>query len=155
MKIYAIQPRIWIWGPSLRKSEAKGKLRALVSLPHGWGAPCAGFCRSHCPQSCAVIGTQASLTEPLLSSHPLGLSREVWKWAAWLEESSPVMFMSAIIKLKAVFLWGLYEQLTKGQCSEFGYFMKYLVKMCLHGGQAKSWKQNNTILNCVGRTGLD
>lgn len=28
-------------------------------------------------------------------------------------------------------------------------FMKYLVKMCLHGGQAMSWKQN-TMLRCGG-----
>lgn len=115
MKIYSVQPWIWIWGPSLRKSEAKGRICALLSVPHGWAAQCAGFCRSHCLQSCAVIGTQSWLTEPVLSSSPPGLSREVWKGAAWLEESSPLMFLSAVIKLKAVFLWGLHEQLTKGQ----------------------------------------
>lgn len=79
MKIYSTQPWIWMWVPSLRKSEAKGKIYDLVSVPHGWAAQCAGFCRSHCTWSCAVIGTQTVLTEPVLSSSPPGLSREVWK----------------------------------------------------------------------------
>lgn len=37
------------------------------------------------------------------------------------------MFLSALIKLKAVFLPGLHEQLAKGQCSEFGHFYLYEV----------------------------
>lgn len=37
------------------------------------------------------------------------------------------MFLSALIKLKAVFLSGLHEQLAKGQCSKFGHFIVYEV----------------------------
>lgn len=140
----------------IEKKWSKEQNMCLAQLPHGWGSRCAGICRSHCPRSCAVTGTQSWLTELVLSSSPPGISRETWKWAAWLEESSPVMFLSAIIKLKAVFLWGLCEQLTKGQCSEFGHFMRYLVRMCLRNRQARSWKQKNTILSCGGmdRSGL-
>lgn len=35
MKLYSIQPWIWIWDPSLRKSEAKDKICQLLCVPHG------------------------------------------------------------------------------------------------------------------------
>jgi len=58
------------------------------------------------------------------------------------------MFLSALVKLKAMFLSGLQEQLSKGQCSEFGHFYLYEVLgknvLARWTGQELRAEQHNT-----------
>lgn len=87
-----------------------------------------------------MLGTQVCLPEPVFSPSLLRLSGEAWKRAAQLEEPSRAMFLSALIKLKAVFLSGLHEQLPKASAVNPGIFnfIKCLEEMRLCGEQAKS-----------------
>lgn len=154
MKIYSIQPWIWIWGPSLRKSEAKDKICALLSVPHGWAAHNVLASAGHT----AHRAVQSLVPRPFwhsLFSHPVPLGSPGRCGVSSLTgRVSPsyvlVSSHSAESCVPVRIAWAAHQR----PMHEFGNFMKYLVTMCLHGGQAKSWKQKNAILAVVGWTGL-
>ena len=152
MKIYAIQPQIQSWVTSLRKTEAKDKICHLLCVPHHELLEAQ-------PSSGNTVHTAAQSLVPRSYSRSLLSPPAYWDSSGRYGSEQPGLKTSPeLCSCQHWLSWKLcsYQDcrssFPKANAVNLGIFifMKYLVKMCLHGGQAKNWEQNNTILRYGG-----
>lgn len=149
MKIYSIQSWIWIWGPSLRKSEARTKYVTCSVCPISELLDVQAF-----PDNTVHRAVQSLVPKSYsrsLFSHP-GSPGRCGSEQRGLKSCPKLRSCQHSLSWKLRCYQDCPSSSPKANAVNLGIFifMKYLVKMCLHGGQARRWKQNTTILRYGG-----